>query len=192
MDRRDAVKRVGLMMGGALSAPAISAILNGCTPKPEPLSWQPSFFSEEQARAITDLTDIFLPKTETPGGVELGIPQFIEEMVSQIYNEDYRTRFMNGFTEFLGEVKTSEGEDFYALGDDAKVKIVKETNEKSITVPLPPASERGFMLLFKELMLVGYCTTEVGATEVLQYEAIPQDYKGCIPLSEAGGRTWAT
>ena len=45
MDRRDAVKRVGLLMGGAVSAPALAAILNGCAPKSEPLAWQPSFFS---------------------------------------------------------------------------------------------------------------------------------------------------
>jgi hypothetical protein len=40
---------------------------------------------------------------------------------------------------------------------------------------------------------MGYFTSEVGATKVLQYEAVPGAYKGCIPLKEAGqGRTWAT
>jgi len=29
-------------------------------------------------------------------------------------------------------------------------------------------------------------------TQILQYVAIPTEYKGCISLEEAGGKTWAT
>lgn len=193
MDRRDAVKRVGLLMGGALSAPTLAAILNGCTPKSEPLAWQPTFFSEEQAKAIADMSDIFLPKTDTPGAKELGIPQFIEEMVATIYDDDYRGRFMNGLTKILEEVKTSEGSQFHELDKETKEKLVADLNVEAVKVtPLPKAKDRGFILLFKELLLTGYCTAEVGATEVLQYEAVPGAYKGCVPLAEIGGKTWAT
>jgi len=40
----------------------------------------------------------------------------------------------------------------------------------------------------KELVMLGFFTSEAGATKVLQYEAVPGSYKGCIPLSEAGKR----
>lgn len=193
MDRRDAVKRVSLLMGGALSAPALAAILNGCAPKEEPLTWQPSFFSEEQAKAIVDITDIFIPKTDTPGAKELGIPQFVEEMVATIYEDDYRNRFMNNLNEILEKVKKDNGKAFHLLDQEVKNKLVSDWNADAVkTIPLPDDDEWGFILLFKELMLVGYCTTEIGATQVLQYEAVPTEYKGCIPLSEAGGKTWAT
>jgi hypothetical protein len=39
--------------------------------------------------------------------------------------------------------------------------------------------------------MLGFFTSEPGATQVLQYEAVPGAYKGCVPLSEVG-RTWAT
>jgi hypothetical protein len=44
----------------------------------------------------------------------------------------------------------------------------------------------------KELTLLGFFTSQVGATQVLQYVAVPGSYHACIPLEEAGnGKTWA-
>jgi hypothetical protein len=44
----------------------------------------------------------------------------------------------------------------------------------------------------KELTLLGFFTSEPGATQVLQYVPIPGSWHGCVPLSEAGnGKTWA-
>jgi hypothetical protein len=61
--------------------------------------------------------------------------------------------------------------------------------EKSENKP----EKRPFILMTKELTMLGFFTSQPGATQVLQYEAVPGSYKGCIPLSEAGqGRTWAT
>ena len=45
----------------------------------------------------------------------------------------------------------------------------------------------------KELTLLGFFTSEPGATQVLQYEPVPGAYHGCIPIAEAGnGKQWAT
>ena len=45
----------------------------------------------------------------------------------------------------------------------------------------------------KELTLLGYFTSEPGATQVLQYRPSPGAYQACIPLAQAGnGKTWAT
>lgn len=52
---------------------------------------------------------------------------------------------------------------------------------------------RPFILMTKELTMLGFFTSEVGATQVLQYLAVPGTFRGCLPLSEAGnGKTWAT
>lgn len=49
---------------------------------------------------------------------------------------------------------------------------------------------RPFFAHVKELTLVGYYTSEVGAREELQYLHTPGRYEGCLPLEEVG-RTWA-
>jgi hypothetical protein len=43
----------------------------------------------------------------------------------------------------------------------------------------------------KELTLLGFFTSEPGATQVLQYDPVPGAYHGCVPLEEVG-KTWAT
>jgi gluconate 2-dehydrogenase gamma chain len=52
------------------------------------------------------------------------------------------------------------------------------------------SAERPFFRTMKELTLVGYYTSEAGATMELRHEAVPGRYEGCIPF-ETVGRTWA-
>ena len=56
--------------------------------------------------------------------------------------------------------------------------------------PAAERAERPFWRTLKELTLVGYYTSEPGATQELRYEAVPGRYEGCIPFSQIG-RTWA-
>ena len=73
----------------------------------------------------------------------------------------------------------------------AFVKKVHDAAVKTEDAGTPP--KRPFILTLKELTMLGYFTSEPGATQVLQYNPVPGAYKGCIPVSEAGnGKTWAT
>jgi hypothetical protein len=43
-----------------------------------------------------------------------------------------------------------------------------------------------------DLAALGFFTSLPGATQVLQFVAIPGKFKACIPLAQAGnGKTWA-
>ncbi|HUG39845.1 MAG TPA: gluconate 2-dehydrogenase subunit 3 family protein [Longimicrobiales bacterium] len=54
----------------------------------------------------------------------------------------------------------------------------------------PRRAELPFFRTMKELTVVGYYTSEVGATVELRHEAVPGRHEGCIPY-ERVGRTWA-
>jgi len=45
--------------------------------------------------------------------------------------------------------------------------------------------------MMKEMTLAGYYTSEIGATEELQFQPATDKYEGCIPLKRNGCRTWA-
>lgn len=47
-----------------------------------------------------------------------------------------------------------------------------------------------FFRTMKELTVVGYYTSEVGATVELRHEAVPGRWEGCVPFGQIG-RTWA-
>jgi len=194
MDRREAIRRTAWLMGGVVSAPAIMGVLNGCTAKPT-LDWKPEFLSEDQAATITDIAEIIIPKTDTPGAKDAGVPGFIDIMLKDVYSKEDQDRFINGLKAFDEEADKSYGDPFNELDEDQKTAFVKKLHEEAIAIEKSEnkPEKRPFILMMKELTMLGFFTSEAGATQVLQYDAVPGAYKGCIPLSEAGnGKTWAT
>ncbi len=194
MDRREALKRTALLMGGAVSAPAIMGILKGCKARPA-IDWKPVFLSEDQASVISVISEIIIPRTDTPGAIDVGVPAFIDQMVKEVYSPEDQKWFTDGLTAFNSAAREKYSEDFVDLGDEDQATFVTEMHNAAIEAEKTtrPAPKRPFILMMKELTLLGFFTSEPGATQVLQYDPVPGAYHGCVPLAEAGnGKTWAT
>jgi gluconate 2-dehydrogenase gamma chain len=188
MDRREALKRTALVVGGILSAPTIAGILNGCTAKPT-INWKPQFLSEDQGILISQLSEIIIPKTDTPGAIEVGVPGFIDIIVKDVFDDKEQTHFMKGLDDFSKTAAQEYGDPFIELSAEDQTAFVKKTHDAAIK----NNAKNSFILKVKELTVAGFFTSEVGATQVLQYQAVPGAYKGCLPISETGnGKTWAT
>jgi gluconate 2-dehydrogenase gamma chain len=194
MDRREAIRRTALLMGGIVSAPAIVGVLNGCTAKPS-IDWKPEFLNEDQAGLISEVAEIIIPKTNTPGAKDVGVPSFIDVMLKDVYTKEDQDHFLNGLKAFNEDANTTYGDLFNELDAEQQKEFVKKKHDEAIAAEKSEnkPEKRPFILAMKELTMLGFFTSEVGATQVLQYDPVPGAYKGCIPLSEAGnGRTWAT
>ena len=194
MDRREALRRTALLMGGMVSAPAVMGVLKGCSPKPG-IDWKPVFLKEDQASVVSTVSEIIMPRTDTPGAKDVGVPSFIDQMLNEVFSKEDQEAFISGLQEFNEEAKKEYGEEFNDLDEEDQAAFVKKLHDAAINAEsdTDAAPKRPFILHMKELTLLGFFTSEAGATQVLQYVAVPGAYKGCIPLSEAGnGRTWAT
>lgn len=193
MDRREALRRTAWIMGGVISAPALAGILKGCTAKPS-IDWKPVFLTEDQGLIVSQVADIIIPKTDTPGAREVGVPSFIDLMLKDCYSKEDQDRFVAGLKEFDENAKKEHGDAFIELEPDQKLEYVNKVHVAALEArKADQKAPRPFILTMKELTMLGFFTSEVGATQVLQYVAVPGEYKGCIPLSEAGnGKTWAT
>lgn len=194
MDRREAIKRTAWLMGGVVSAPAIMGVLKGCTAKPS-IDWKPEFLTEDEAGIVSQVAEIIIPKTDTPGAKEVGVPSFIDLMVKDCYKKEDQDRFRDGLKSFNEAAEKEYGDPFVELDEADQLAFTKKIHDEAVkaeqtTKPAPP---RPFILMAKELTMLGYFTSEVGATKVLQYEAVPGRYDGCIPVEQAGnGKTWAS
>lgn len=186
IDRKEAIKRAGLLLGGVVFAPNILGVLNGCTATPG--DWTPKLFSTEQASVVSALSDVILPADDSPAASDLGVPEFIETMVNEVYSEAQRAEFLEGLDKFADDFRTDIEVEFADGSDTDKYDFTYYQNR--LAVEEDPASNP-FFLSFKELTLLGYFTSEVGASEVLRYQAVPGNYEGCIPYDEVG-KTWAT
>jgi hypothetical protein len=194
MDRREALKRTAWIMGGVVSAPAIMGVLKGCAAKPT-IDWKPVFLSEDQGILVSQVAEIIIPKTDTPGAKDTGVPGFIDLMLKDVYSKEDQDHFLAGLKAFDEEASKEYGDPFIELDEEKQAAFVKKLHDAAVEAEkaTKPAPKRPFVLMTKELTMLGFFTSEAGATQVLQYVAVPGSYKGCVPLAEAGnGKTWAT
>ncbi len=180
--RRAVLKRVAWMLGGAVSAPAVLAILQGCSAK-EPVpgeAVQFKFLKGKQADIVTAIADVLIPKTDTSGALDAGVPAFIDSIMADVYPKDAQGRFGAGINEF--EAAAGVGGKAFL---DQDVTQRAATVQKAINAALEGEhKEKPFILVARELTLLGFFTSRVGITENMEYVPVPTAYHGCVPLSE--------
>jgi len=200
MNRREAIQKAALALGYVISAPALTGVLNGCKASPE-LTYKPDFFNQDQARLVSELTEIILPKTSTPGAKDAGVPGFIDSMLKEVYSKGEQEKFLKGIAEFDDDARKTYGDSFADCNHSDQVALVKKHHDAALVNNkndgatgwwnAGSGAEKPFILKIKELTLLGFFTSQPGATEVLQYNPVPGPYKGCVPLAQVG-KAWAT
>jgi len=196
MNRREAIKRTAIIMGGAVSAVTISGIMGGCKAEPTPAGWQPAFLSKDQYETVAEVAETILPKTGTPGAKEVGVPQFIDSMLTNYFNEANRTAFAKGLDGFIARCKESSGKAFKDCNEEERRSIMTAL-EKDFLIEKEDRVEdedalksHPFYTELKEMVLVGYFSSEKIGTEVLRYDPIPGTYDPCMPYQQ-GDRLWS-
>ena len=200
MNRREAIQRTALVLGYAVSAPALAAVLNGCKPSTES-AYKPLFFTTDQMATVAEIAEIIMPRTTTPGAKDAGVHTFIDKLLKDIYTKKDQDSFVKGLTDFDEDARKTHGSPFAECKKEDQVGLVKKYHDQAFAKPVEgsstawwgsnPGAEKPFILKIKELTLLGFFTSEPGATQVLQYNQVPGPYKGCLPLAEVG-KAWAT
>lgn len=195
LNRRELLQRAAYLMGGAVSAPAVLGFLNGCTARAEP-NWKPVLLTPQQVEVVSEIAEIIIPRTDTPGAKDVGVPAFIDVMLKDVYKQADRDRFMSGMKDFESAAVKEHKRPFLQLRSEQQRDLVQRFHEEAVTLERErsPRTDvtRPFILTMKELTLLGFFTSEVGATKVLHHVAVPGRYDGCVPLaSVANGRAWA-
>ena len=72
---------------------------------------------EDIARMVAEIAEIIIPKTDTPGAKDVGVPAFIDKMLGECYKKEDQDRFVKGATDFDADAKATYGDTF--IGCDA-------------------------------------------------------------------------
>jgi gluconate 2-dehydrogenase gamma chain len=174
MNRRQLLKNVAIMTGGALSASVISGVMSGALAQ-ESIDVDNPVFSDSELKLVAEMADMIIPDTDTPGSISAKVHHYIHAIVGDWYYDQERTNFMKGLNGVDNGFLNGSAEERHAI-------MTKMDNEEG---------EKTFFREFKELTLVGYFTSQIGAEEELRYEQYPGPYQGCVPFEQVG-KTWAT
>lgn len=189
MNRRDAVKSVAILMGGALTASTLSVMLDGCNH--EMRSGKGTAFTDDENQMVGRMADIIIPRTDTPGAVDAGVPAFIVMMVGDCYSDKDQATFHKGLAAFDNECRTQYGSSFLKLSPDKQETAVQDLDTKVLSSKGKATGDLAFYRQLKELTLLGFFTSEPGATKTLRYVQVPGHYDGDVPYHK-GDKAWAT
>lgn len=185
MNRRQMLKRLALMAGGTLSTPAIAAVLSDFRPV-EAQGYVPKTLSPAQNELVATVAELIIPTTDTPGARAAGVDRYIDGLLTSIFAEQERDHFLAGLSDLDARAR---GTGFVASSADTQVQILRELEAESFLTNTRSAGV-GFFQTLKELTLVGYYRSEIGATQELQYLPIPGQYIADLPLTK-DSRAWS-
>ncbi len=221
MDRRQAVKNVAFLIGGALSATTLATILEGCSNPTN--SANALIFNKDELNLITDIADVIIPTTaSSPGAREAGVGPFIPMMIADCFPaevgpifkdglKDVETRSAKNFSKKFGELTNEqkiaiieevrlktieeqgvEREERKVLDEKAKLKAAAEPKipGSSVGVKDKPKGKSYFFVIMRDLTILGFSTSEIGATQAYSYLPIPGRYDGCVDL-KPGQKLWS-
>lgn len=182
MNRREAIRRTATITGVAISSSAITAIMQGCQSSGDP-GWKPQFLTSDEYKVVSAIADIILPASDTPGALDLNIPQLIDLLLADNLTEIRQQSFREGYLEFE-EVMERSSVAFEEISPGEQVEIIKELEDEDNT--FSDTIKSSFYRLIKQYTIFGYYTSEYVMENILDYHAIPGRYEGCIPFGKDG------
>ena len=171
MNRRQSLACLSALAGQALFPVVLERFgLASIALAQDPDGWQPELLSPEQGRLLAEVVETIIPETDTPGAKAARVHVFVDLVLKHCVpaaEQEAVRRALDG----IG------GSFMQAAAPERRAQLGR-------------IDETAFRLL-KELTLVGYFTSEIGATRALAYDAVPGEYRGCLDL-QPGQRAWAT
>lgn len=183
MNRRDALKSVVLMMGGTMIG--ATAILTGCSPERQLKDLN---FTPEDLAFLDEIGETIIPTTDTPGAKATKIGEFMQMMIKDCYDADQQKAFIDGLNALSKDFKAEKGADFMEAKPEDRLAFLNEMNEKFKA----SGEERQPIVInmLRDLTVLGYFTSEIGATQALRFVEVPGRFDPCIDYKK-GDKAWA-
>lgn len=194
MNRRSALKKTGVLAGAAVAMPTLFSIFQACQSETR-LNWKPEFFTEGEAKTISTLLDTILPRTDTPGALDVKSDIFIDKVIAKTYDEAGQAKMRSEIAAFNAACEKEFGAIFSELNTEDKTKVLQK--EETTSGKFSPGvwgtavgkqEPIGFYRAMKSMAIWAYFTSEEIGKNVLSYDPIPGNFEPCKPLSEVGNR----
>ncbi|HEU4993847.1 MAG TPA: gluconate 2-dehydrogenase subunit 3 family protein [Gemmatimonadaceae bacterium] len=126
MDRREAIRRVTLVLGGVALVGG-SSLLDGCRPadsdnKPE--TAEP--FTADDVAFLDEMAETMLPETSTPGAKAARVGAFMALMVTDAYNATNQGIFRDGMRALDAATKSANGVTFRAATAPQRLAVLEQ------------------------------------------------------------------
>jgi hypothetical protein len=179
IDRREAIRRAALLAGLALSPRLVASVAAAQT-----TAAAKTYLTPVQAAVAGAAADRILPRTDTPGAADAGVPAFLDRFYGEFMTDEERRLFVAGLDAIEAAAKAAHGGPFAGLASAQQDAVLR-----TVAASQQAQSPSSFGLI-RSTTILGYFSSERVAKEVLNYDPVPGRYDGCIPLEQVRGRDW--
>lgn len=189
MDRRKFISSLLILGGGAVATYYGHKFIKS-TDAPD------LAYLESHQDVIADLSEVIIPATDTPGAKEARVDEYIIQMIKNSNDIKLKNNFIDGIKDVeifsFSEYKLP----FIKLNKEQKIAVVSyfQKEGKNFEGNLGKLKNKvfgkSFFLILKEYTCIGYCTSMLGVTKGLAYEAIPNKFMNTN--YSPGQKSWAT
>lgn len=212
MNRRKAIKNLGLSLGTISLTPAVITLLQSCQ---NDLDWNPVFFDSNQIKFISEITNLIIPSSEeVPGSNELNLIRFIDLYISNVRNNDDQIFIKSSLDSFIENYYNKSNKNsltnydveeldeilkYYFKSDVSKQelwssdfnKIKNSILDGSIESSSNDALSFYFLKTIRDLTITAFKGSEYIGKNILVFRPVPGQQKGCVDLLETtNGRAW--
>jgi len=194
MERRELFRLLGA--GAVLPAmtPEIFTLLRQAQPGAE---YKLRTLDVHQNATVVAMIDLIIPATDTPGAKGARVNEFIDLILTDWAVPEERTAFLDGLAGIDKQSNELFGKKFVdasAAQQEAQLRSIDDVlmaNRKrpvrhGNTVPEVDAQMKGpFWVVFKNITLHGYYTSQVAFEKELKLQIIPGAQHGCAPVGQA-------
>jgi hypothetical protein len=175
MDRRDLLAGATALLGTELALPLARALAADAAPG---FAASHSVFTPEQRSLLAAISERIIPTTDTPGAIAAGVPQFIEMMVADWYETGDRDDFLNGLGVVEGHARVQFETGFTQLAPEEQDQVLTLAMQGRI------GGVGGFFGHCRQLVILGYYTSEIGCKQERVYLPVPGHYDGQYPYAQ--------
>jgi hypothetical protein len=190
--RRDFLRKISAIVGTT----AATTLLAGNSMSVA-LAYSPSvsgklnagkIFSLDQMQNLLHICDIVIPKTETPSAGDIDTHGFIDNQLFHCFTKEKQDEIVAVLNLIDQKAQTRHQQAFSALSHDNQFSLLTDLDvgQKEFS-----SEQRSQFKSLKALICFGYYTSEVGASQELNYQAFPGGYKGSIPY-KSSDKAWGS
>ena len=214
MDRRQALKNIGLSFGAVTMSSTLIGALQSCQSK---TGWIPQFLSPQEADTLAQIMDVILPSSEAlPGASDLHLIQFADTYLSLTKSPEEKASIQQGIKSFM-EVTLADNQknnwksitenelqaqlSKYLKASDTKreqwweaIHQAEKEAQASGVFPSLAAEPLAYVLVseVRELTVNAYKNSEYIGENVLVYVPVPGKHVGIVDLQETTqGISWS-
>ena len=171
VDRRALIAEMLVLVGAAaVPSTAIAAIAAG----PVPAGAKAGFLDPAEMKLLAEIADAMIPRTDTPGAKDAGVPEYIDALMIDWAGEGARTQLRRVIGDYRLLVAAS------ATTSAARLDAMVALDRRSFAAPAEDAGAGAYRWL-KRIVFLAYRTSEAAFTS---YVPNPGRYRGDLSRAD--------